>query len=44
MATTGLVQYTMDKNEWTNSSGPADNIGRAEGVMVYLPISDQGSR
>jgi hypothetical protein len=42
IATTGLIQYTMDKNEWTNSSGPADNIGRAEGVMVYLPISDQG--
>ena len=42
-ATPGLIKYTMDTNDWANNSGPADNIGRAEGVMVYLPISDQGS-
>lgn len=41
VATTGLLRYTMDSNSWTNSSGP-DDIPRAEGVMVYLPISDRG--
>lgn len=40
-ATTGLIHYDMDENRWENRTGP-DSIGRAEGVMLYLPISDGG--
>lgn len=40
-ATTGLVHYDMDENRWENITGP-DGIGRAEGAMVYLPVSDGG--
>ncbi|KAH8673695.1 hypothetical protein BX600DRAFT_213271 [Xylariales sp. PMI_506] len=40
-ATNGLVKYVMDTNSWTNITGP-DSIGRAEGVMVYIPASDAG--
>lgn len=42
MATNTLVKYDMDKNRWSNISGPADGVGRAEGVMVYVPASDDG--
>lgn len=31
----------MIKNTWTNTTGP-DSIGRAEGVMLYIPASDGG--
>jgi hypothetical protein len=41
LALTNMLQYDMVQNTWTNSSGP-DSIGRAEGVMVYLPASDGG--
>ncbi|KAK7908278.1 hypothetical protein PG985_015581 [Apiospora marii] len=41
-ATTGLVKYDMDANEFKPLLGPTDGIKRAEGVMVYLPISDRG--
>ncbi|KAH8195754.1 hypothetical protein TruAng_010082 [Truncatella angustata] len=41
MATTGLIHYDMDGNQWENITGP-DNVGRAEGAMVYLPASDKG--
>jgi hypothetical protein len=41
LATTGLIKYEMDGNVWTNNTGP-DSIPRAEGVMVYIPASDQG--
>ncbi|KAI0128660.1 hypothetical protein BJ170DRAFT_340465 [Xylariales sp. AK1849] len=41
MATTGLIKYTMDTNQWTNITGP-DDIGRAEGTMLYIPASDGG--
>ncbi|KAI1857621.1 uncharacterized protein JN550_013133 [Neoarthrinium moseri] len=41
MATTGLINYSMDQNQWSNMTGP-DNIGRAEGAMVYVPVSDSG--
>ncbi|KAM0334351.1 hypothetical protein ACHAQA_001376 [Verticillium albo-atrum] len=41
VATTGLVKYSMDSNEWTNVTGP-DFIGRAEGAMVYIPAGDAG--
>jgi hypothetical protein len=36
-----LIIYEMDTNSWTTNAGP-DSIGRAEGVMVYLPASDRG--
>ncbi|PWY73122.1 hypothetical protein BO94DRAFT_627641 [Aspergillus sclerotioniger CBS 115572] len=36
-----FLQYDMLQNTWTNSSGP-DSVGRAEGVMVYIPASDRG--
>lgn len=41
MATTGLIRYEMDQNRWTNITGP-DAVGRAEGSMVYIPVSDGG--
>lgn len=36
-----LLQYDMDLNVWTNQTGP-DDIGRAEGAMVYIPAGDGG--
>jgi hypothetical protein len=39
--TSGLIKYDMVGNRWTNNTGP-DNVGKAEGVMVYLPASDGG--
>jgi hypothetical protein len=41
MPTANLVIYDMIKNSWTNNTGP-DSIPRAEGVMIYLPVSDGG--
>ncbi|OCK82337.1 hypothetical protein K432DRAFT_472509 [Lepidopterella palustris CBS 459.81] len=41
MPTSNLIIYDMIKNYWTNNTGP-DSIPRAEGVMVYLPVSDGG--
>ncbi|KAK8115068.1 hypothetical protein PG999_007137 [Apiospora kogelbergensis] len=32
----------MDTNEWKNITGPKDGLRRAEGAMVYLPVSDGG--
>lgn len=40
-ATSYLVKYEMDRNLWTNSSGP-DDMARAEGAMVYIPAGDAG--
>ncbi|KAK2770979.1 cell wall anchored protein [Colletotrichum kahawae] len=40
-ATSRLVKYDMDKNSWNSIAGP-DNVGRAEGVMVFIPIGDAG--
>lgn len=31
----------MDTGVWTNNTGP-DNVPKAEGVMVYVPASDNG--
>lgn len=39
--TSYLLRYEMDSERWTNSTGP-DDIGRAEGVMVYVPVGDGG--
>lgn len=36
-----LVTYDMIGNDLTPNSGP-DSLGRAEGVMVFLPASDGG--
>ncbi|KAJ2897480.1 Kelch repeat-containing protein-like protein 5 [Zalerion maritima] len=40
--TTGIIRYTYDDNSWSNSTGPPDEIPRAEGVMVYIPAGDGG--
>lgn len=40
-ASHGLILYDMDTNGFQNLEGP-DHIGRAEGVMVYIPIGDLG--
>jgi hypothetical protein len=42
MATNTLVKYDMELNKFQNITGPADNLGRAEGVMTYVPASDDG--
>lgn len=41
MATSHLIRYDMTRGDLNNSTGP-DDIGRAEGVMLYLPASDGG--
>jgi len=41
VATSRLVKYSMDTNVWANITGP-DNVRRAEGVMLFLPIGDGG--
>ncbi|CAF3455230.1 unnamed protein product [Fusarium graminearum] len=41
VASSGLIKYTMDSNKWSNVTGP-DDTGRAEGVMVFLPVGDDG--
>ncbi|KAM0342387.1 hypothetical protein ACHAPU_009574 [Fusarium lateritium] len=40
-ASNGLIKYEMDSNTWSNLTGP-DNVGRAEGAMVYVPVGDAG--
>ena len=40
-ATSNLIIYDMLANTWKNASGP-DSTPRAEGVMVYAPLSDSG--
>ncbi len=42
LATNSLIKYDMNINDWTNNTGPADSIPRAEGVMLYVPASDDG--
>ncbi|KAF4467354.1 hypothetical protein FALBO_5772 [Fusarium albosuccineum] len=39
--TSYLLRYEMDTGAWTNSTG-FDDVGRAEGVMVYIPAGDGG--
>jgi hypothetical protein len=41
IATSSLLKYTYDTNDWTNTTGP-DSTPRAEGVMLYVPASDSG--
>ncbi|PBP16800.1 cell wall anchored protein [Diplocarpon rosae] len=42
LATNSLIKYDMNTNDWTNNTGPADSLPRAEGVMLYVPASDDG--
>ncbi|KAH6998603.1 hypothetical protein BKA56DRAFT_30785 [Ilyonectria sp. MPI-CAGE-AT-0026] len=39
--TSYMLKYDMDSNSWSNTTGP-DEVGRAEGVMIYLPAGDGG--
>lgn len=41
MATSNLIIYDMDENLLTNNTG-YDNMGRAEGTMMYIPASGNG--
>jgi hypothetical protein len=40
-AVSRLVKYNMDSDAWSTNPGP-DSAGRAEGVMVFIPIGDGG--
>jgi hypothetical protein len=40
-ASSFLIKYVMDKDSWGSISGP-DDVGRAEGAMVYVPAGDAG--
>jgi hypothetical protein len=42
MALNSLLAYDFVGNQWFNMTGPVDGLGRAEGVMFYLPKGDQG--
>jgi hypothetical protein len=42
VATADLVRFEYNTGLLSNTSGPGDNVGRAEGQMVYLPVSDNG--
>jgi hypothetical protein len=39
--TGGLIRYDMIQNQFRNYTGP-DDAGRAEGVLLYIPASDDG--
>lgn len=41
IATSNMVIYDMIGQTFTNNTGP-DSTGRAEGVMVFIPASDNG--
>ncbi|KAK4187144.1 hypothetical protein QBC35DRAFT_385482 [Podospora australis] len=41
LASNRLIKYDMDSNSWSNITGP-DDVRRAEGEMVYIPIGDAG--
>jgi hypothetical protein len=41
MATNGLVRFDMSTGNLQNITGP-DDIGRAEGQLLFLPVSDSG--
>ncbi|KAF4966000.1 hypothetical protein FSARC_6276 [Fusarium sarcochroum] len=40
-ASNGLIKYDMESNTLANITGP-DDVGRAEGAMVFIPIGDGG--
>lgn len=41
LAMSTMLSYNMSNYEFTNITGP-DSNGRAEGVMLYIPASDNG--
>lgn len=41
IATSHLVEFDFTKGILKNNTGP-DDIGRAEGQLVFLPVSDKG--
>ncbi|KAL1797411.1 hypothetical protein ACET3X_004017 [Alternaria dauci] len=41
MATNGLIRFDMSTGDLQNMTGP-DAIGRAEGQLLFLPVSDSG--
>ena len=41
LATSNIIRYDMNAVTFSNNSGP-DDLGRAEGAMVFLPASDNG--
>ncbi|KAG9190663.1 hypothetical protein G6011_08751 [Alternaria panax] len=41
MATNGLIQFDMSTGDLYNITGP-DDFGRAEGQLLFLPVSDSG--
>ncbi|KAF2204718.1 hypothetical protein GQ43DRAFT_468844 [Delitschia confertaspora ATCC 74209] len=42
IATNNMIEWDMTRSTLNNNTGPEDGIGRAEGVMTYLPASDGG--
>lgn len=42
IATSNLISFDFTAGKFSNNSGPADGVGRAEGQLVYLPASDGG--
>ncbi|CAG8958496.1 hypothetical protein HYFRA_00009810, partial [Hymenoscyphus fraxineus] len=40
-ATSHLVEYKMDSQVWTNTSGP-DTTPKVEGVLTYIPAGERG--
>jgi hypothetical protein len=42
VATADLVRFDYTTGTLSNNSGPNDKVGRAEGQMFYLPVSDNG--
>ena len=41
IASSSLIRYNMADRSFTNNTGP-DGIGKAEGVLLFLPASDNG--
>lgn len=41
-ASNKLVEYDMVGDTWQNRTGPNDQLGRAEGVLVFVPAGDMG--
>jgi hypothetical protein len=39
-ASNRMAVYDMVTDTWSNSSGPIDEMGRAEGAMFYVPFGD----
>ncbi|KAL7265848.1 hypothetical protein RUND412_011625, partial [Rhizina undulata] len=42
LASSKMVVYDMIGNNWQNYSSPVDGLGRAEGVLEFIPAGDAG--